>query len=183
MSAEARRTDPGKTLAVLKEFKAKGFNVLIDMTAIDYSTFGERIKDKASFRMYQLSDDPKLPEQRSGPRFELVYHLLSLDPATGLEKARAEVRCGLEDGETGPKSAAGLWPAADWLEREIWDMYGISFADRSGIKRLLLYEEFQGHPLRKEYPIAKRQPLIGPATGEPENNPSFNAARPALSGE
>ena len=86
--------------------------------------------------------------------------------------------------ETGiPKSAAGLWPAADWLEREVWDMFGVPFADRPAIKRLLLYEEFQGHPLRKDYPIAKRQPLIGPAGGEAAQNPSFNAIRPALRGE
>lgn len=174
---------PKEVPAALKDLKDKGFNVLIDITAIDYSTYADKIKDKASFRMYQLDDDPKQPEHRSGPRFELVYRLLCLDPATGLEKGRAEVRCGIEDGQPGPKSAAGLWPAADWLEREIWDMFGLPFADRPGIKRLLLYEEFVGHPLRKEYPIAKRQPLIGPASGEPENNPSFNATRPALTGE
>lgn len=174
---------PKDVHAALKDLKDKGFNVLIDITAIDYSTYGDKIKDKASFRMYQLADDPKQPAPRAGRRFELVYRLLSLDSSTGLEKDRAEVRCGLDEGEMGPESAADLWPAADWLEREIWDMFGLPFADRPGIKRLLLYEEFVGHPLRKEYPIAKRQPLIGPASGEPENNPSFNAARPALTGE
>ena len=56
----------------------------------------------------------------------------------------------------------------------IFVVFGIGFADRPDIKRLLLYEEFKGHPLRKDYPITKRQPLIGPASGEVPNNPSFN---------
>ncbi len=74
----------------------------------------------------------------------------------------------------------GLWPIADWFEREVWDMFGVKFADRPGIKRLLLYESFVGHPLRKDYPITRRQPQIGPASGEPLNNPSFNEIRPVI---
>ena len=59
-------------------------------------------------------------------------------------------------------------------------MFGVRFADRPGIKRLLLYEEFKGHPLRKDYPIGRRQPLIGPVSGEPADNPSFNTVRPTI---
>ena len=59
------------------------------------------------------------------------------------------------------------------LEREVWDMFGVKFADRPDIKRLLMYEEFVGHPLRKDYPINKRQPLIGPKA-EPENPVNLN---------
>jgi NADH:ubiquinone oxidoreductase subunit C len=59
-------------------------------------------------------------------------------------------------------------------------MFGIRFVDRPDIKRLLLYEEFKGHPLRKDYPITKRQPLIGPQAGEPRGNPSFNHFEPTI---
>ncbi len=156
MEHEVRRVEARQALEELRGLHQQGYNVLVDLTALDFSPPGKE------------------------PRFEVVYRLMSLDPTTGLEsKQRVEIRCGVGE-EPVLKSAAGLWPAADWLEREVWDMFGIRFADRPDIKRILLYEEFRGHPLRKDYPIAKRQPLIGPPSGEPADNPSFNAVKPAL---
>jgi NADH-quinone oxidoreductase subunit C len=61
-------------------------------------------------------------------------------------------------------SVSGVWPAADWMEREAWDLYGIRFKGHANLRRLLLYEEFEGHPLRKDYPKRRRQPLIGPGS-------------------
>ena len=59
-------------------------------------------------------------------------------------------------------SVADLWPAADWFEREVWDLFGIRFTGHPNLKRIMMYEPFEGHPLRKDYAVNKRQPLIGP---------------------
>lgn len=126
----------------------RGFNVLVDLTAVDFSSHAKE------------EDLLKSPSQR----FKMVYRLMNLNPDDGLVRGRLALACWL-DAEKGPPSVRDLWPCADWLEREVWDMFGIRFEDRPDIKRLLLYEEFSGHPLRKDYPINKRQPLIGPKDG------------------
>ena len=112
------------------------FDVLMDLTAVDYL---------------------KYPGRGFGPRFEVVYHLYSL-PYN--HRLRLKVR--VEEDDAWVPSAVGLWPIANWFEREVWDMFGIRFEDHPDLRRLLMYEEFQGHPLRKDYPVNKRQPLIGP---------------------
>ena len=91
------------------------------------------------------------------PRFELVYHFLNVD-----SHARLRVKVQLEESHPHIASIISLYPIADWLEREAWDMFGIKFDGHTNMKRLLLYDSFEGHPLRKDYPKTKRQPLIGP---------------------
>jgi NADH-quinone oxidoreductase subunit C len=91
------------------------------------------------------------------PRFEVVYHLFSF---TKRQRVRVKTRVPEDDPEV--DTAAGLWASVNWLEREVYDLYGIRFRDHPDLRRLLLYEEFEGHPLRKDYPKERRQPLIGP---------------------
>jgi NADH-quinone oxidoreductase subunit C len=88
------------------------------------------------------------------PRFEVVYHLTSLSRH---HRLRVKVRIDGEDPWV--YSAVELWKSANWLEREAWDMFGVRFSGHPDLRRILMYEEFVGHPLRKDYPVDKRQPL------------------------
>ena len=89
------------------------------------------------------------------PRFDVVYHLYSPEL-----KQRLRVVVGVPEDDCRLASMVPLWPAADWLEREVWDLYGIRFEGHPDLRRILLYDEFEGHPLRKDYPKSRRQPLI-----------------------
>ena len=68
-------------------------------------------------------------------------------------------------------SVTGIWKAADWLERECFDMFGIVFRSHPDLRRILLYDSFLGHPLRKDYPYQKRQPIV------PETDPIVRPLR------
>ncbi|MBI4371503.1 MAG: NADH-quinone oxidoreductase subunit C [Elusimicrobia bacterium] len=155
---ERRDISPSDHLESLSRLKDEGFNVLVDLTCVDYSA------------------------QKKSPRFDVIYRLMKLDPVDGRDLGRVEIHCAVDDAPI-LRSVRSLWPVADWLEREVWDMFGVRFADRPDIKRLLMYEEFVGHPLRKDYPIAKRQPLIGPQDGDLPGSPSFNILKPTIVGE
>jgi NADH-quinone oxidoreductase subunit C len=112
------------------------FDMLMDLTAVDYLTY---------------------PGREDAPRFEVVYHLYSVP-----HNHRVRIKAGVEEDAPVVPTAVPLWPIANWLEREVWDMFGLRFAEHPDLRRLLLYEQFEGHPLRKDYPVSRRQPLIGP---------------------
>ncbi|MCS6925853.1 MAG: NADH-quinone oxidoreductase subunit C [Candidatus Binatia bacterium] len=124
-----RRDDAREVFQTLRDDPAFAFNMLIDLTAVDF--LGRE------------------------PRFEVVYHLYSLSLN---HRLRVKIRVP-EDDATVP-SVSSLWKGANWLEREVWDMFGIRFTHHPDLRRILMYEEFRGHPLRKDYPVNKRQPLV-----------------------
>ena len=91
------------------------------------------------------------------PRFEGVYHLYSVS-----QNHRLRLKVQLSEESPSLASAVALYASADWMEREVWDLYGIRFEGHPDLRRILLYDEFEGHPLRKDYPKERRQPLVGP---------------------
>ncbi len=119
-----------ETFRILKEDPQLDFNFLMDITAVDY--LGKKT-----------------------PRFEVVYQMYSLSHNRGL---RVKVALGEEELEV--PSLTSLWKSADWLEREAWDMFGVRFQGHPDLRRILLYDEFQGHPLRKDYPVNQCQPRV-----------------------
>jgi NADH-quinone oxidoreductase subunit C len=100
------------------------------------------------------------------PRFEIVVHLYSLPRNS---RVRVKTRPA-DDHNPLIDSIVDIYPAANWPEREVWDMFGVRFARHPNLKRILMYEEFVGHPLRKDYPVNKRQPLV-PERPVPDDRP------------
>ncbi len=88
-------------------------------------------------------------------RFEMVYHFFAL---SGLRRLRIKLR--LPASEPAVASLTPLWKIADWMEREAYDLFGVTFIGHPYLRRLFMNEEFIGHPLRKDYPWRKRQPII-----------------------
>jgi NADH-quinone oxidoreductase subunit C len=92
------------------------------------------------------------------PRFEVVCHLRSLQHA---HRIRIKARVGDEEGEGADlDSLVPVWRGADWFERETFDLMGITFKGHPDLRRILMYPEFKGQPLRKDYPAERTQPLI-----------------------
>jgi NADH-quinone oxidoreductase subunit C len=130
-----------EVLRALRDDPVLHMNFLMDLTAVDY--LGRE------------------------PRFELVYHLaaIELEPrgsGPSRTRHRLRVKAGVPAEDCRAPSVCALFASANWMEREVWDMYGISFDGHPDPRRILLYDGFQGHPLRKDYPKERRQPLIGP---------------------
>jgi NADH:ubiquinone oxidoreductase subunit C len=134
-----------------------GFNVLADVAATDYLGWNERpvagywgsgdgrdINKPGSWGL------ARKPEPKHA-RFSVSYHLLKLESgASEAPRVRLQVWC--EDGDPVP-SVVSVWPTADWHEREAWDMVGIQIEGHPNLVRILMEEDWVGHPLRKDYPL------------------------------
>ncbi|MEN6451872.1 MAG: NADH-quinone oxidoreductase subunit C [Thermoguttaceae bacterium] len=127
---QARLVVPTESVyEVLKTLKEQhGFDFLADITCVDYLEYRDA-KD----------------------RFGLVYVLTNTET-----NDRIIVRTFVNDPAPSVPSVVGLWEGANWLEREVWDMFGIRFAGHPDLRRVLLPEEFTSHPLRKDYPLQGR---------------------------
>jgi NADH-quinone oxidoreductase subunit C len=99
------------------------------------------------------------------PRFDVVLHLYSVS-----KKHRVRLYAGVPEDDCGIESVVPIWPGMDWFEREAYDLYGVRFRGHPDLRRILMYPEFVGHPLRKDYPKEKRQPLVrrSGAPGSPD---------------
>ncbi len=111
--------------------RADGFDQLIDLTAVDYLTYGA---------------DRGLPEGVEPERFEVIASLLSHE-----RRERLRLRVQVPAGDPSLPTLFDLWPGSESLEREVYDMFGIAFEDHPDLSRILMPEDWSGHPLRKDY--------------------------------
>jgi NADH-quinone oxidoreductase subunit C len=132
-----------------------GFNFLSDVTASDYLGWGAAgVSGYIGTSQGRNLNEPmtqgfqKLPAAKP-KRFAMNYHLLALRRGDG---RRLRVQVWLDNAESVP-SVVGVWPTADWHEREAWDMMGIPVEGHPNLARILMDDDWEGHPLRKDYPI------------------------------
>ena len=132
--------DAGQLIASLTKLKDAGFDYLVDITCVDYLNY-----------------------RGATNRFGLAYLLANTETAE-----RFTVRAMLDEPNLEIASAVPLWEGANWMEREVFDMFGITFAGHPNLIRILLPQEFTAHPLRKDYPLQGR--------GERHNFPTLTRA-------
>jgi NADH-quinone oxidoreductase subunit C len=108
----------------------------------------ERLRDDHSLQFNLLSDIAAVDFFPVEPRFELNYHLVSIPRGTKLR-----LRTRLPGENPVIESVTSVWPGAGWMEREIFDLFGVRFEGHPDLRRILLPEDWEGHPLRKDYPV------------------------------
>ena len=138
--------DRDRIVEVARAFKDDGYNYLVDLCGIDYSKY----------------------PNHSGLRFSVAYTLYSFQ-----KNARVRIRVWTDDKAPIP-SVSSVWKTANWHERETFDMFGINFSGHPNLERILMWEGFNGHPLRKDFPIrgidtgARIYPEVFPEGGGPK---------------
>ncbi len=110
---------------------------------------------KADFGFSLFLDVTAVDHPQRQPRFDVVYHFLS-----PRDKKRIRLKVPVSEAEPTVDTLTGLYGSAHYMERETHDMYGIEFAGNNDLRPILLYEGFIGHPLRKDYPMEKEQPIV-----------------------
>ena len=118
------------------------------------------LRDDEDMAFGRLTDLTAVDYLGRTPRFEVVYQLHSL-----VHGHHLRVKVGVPEDEPIVPTATGLWKSALWAEREVWDLFGIRFEGHPDLRRILLYDEFEGHPLRKDYELDRRHPPV------PERDP------------
>jgi NADH:ubiquinone oxidoreductase subunit C len=130
--AIVERVEPSQVHGRLESLKSEGYTVLLDIGAADY------------------------PLRK--PRFDVVYHLLRLPVGARTVRdvgapQRMRLLCGLDGANPHVPTATDLWKAADWAEREVYDLFGIIFDGHPDLRRIQMPHAWEGHPLRKDYPL------------------------------
>jgi NADH-quinone oxidoreductase subunit C len=154
-----RRLEEAVPGATLELSPAADSQVTVIASADDLLRLALALRDREDLRFTLLIEVTAVDYSPREPRFEVLYLLVSMEHRTRL---RLKLRLPGEAPEV--PSVSGVWPAANWLEREVWDLFGIVFSGHPDPRRLLMPEDWEGYPLRKDYPV---QINMTPRTSEP----------------
>jgi NADH-quinone oxidoreductase subunit C len=113
------------------------------------------LRDDPATKMEMFIDLTAVDRFSTEPRFDVVLHVYSVSL-----KQRVRLYAGVPEDDPTLETLCGVWAGANWFEREAYDLYGVRFRGHPDLRRILMYPEFVGHPLRKDYPKEKRQPLV-----------------------
>jgi NADH-quinone oxidoreductase subunit C len=132
------------------------FRMPVDVTGVDLLGLAPKPVDRtAPTQPGVLTTEPLPPPDSVKPRFEVVYHVRSFS-----RRAVFRVKVLVDGDDAVVPTATGVYKGVEWFEREVWDMFGVRFDGHPDLRRILLYPEFVGHPLRKDYPRRGYQPLV-----------------------
>ena len=154
--AECLRSWNPKAVAEVIEFR--GETTIVVPRELLRAT-AERCREDANLQYNLLSDATCLDRYPAEPRFELSYHLVSI-----LKREKVRLRVRLSGNDAVVDSLVPVWPGANWLEREIFDLFGIRFTGHPDLRRILLPDDWEGYPLRRDYPVEGYRDV--PNTGE-----------------
>ena len=153
--AVVRRERLVEVCRFLKEDPRAEMKLLAQIACVDLLTFAKEATGGGALASievpaYDLERKPSVE-----PRFQLAYNLGCVT-----KPRRLRLRVELRSDDVKVPTVTSVWRTADWWERYIYDMFGVEFVGHPNLTRILLYPEFQGHPLRKDYPVRKRQLLV-----------------------
>ena len=114
----------------------------------DVPAVARALRDRPELRYSLLAELTAVDYHPREPRFEIVYLVVSLE-----HRRRLRLKVRLRSDDARVQTVSGVWPAANWLEREVWDLFGIVFDGHPDPRRLLMPEDWDGFPLRKDYPV------------------------------
>jgi NADH-quinone oxidoreductase subunit C len=144
-----------EVMAFLRNDPATDLKLLRQIAGVDLLTYKVESTGGGSLAGREAPAYEPLKKAPVEPRYQVAYNLYSLT-----QKKSLRVRVELRSDDVKVPTLTSLWRTADWWERYVFDMFGVQFDGHPNLQRLLMYPEFVGHPLRKDYPVRKRQPLV-----------------------
>lgn len=134
--------------SLLESAKFDRDELTIYVNRADIKQACETLRDRPETSFNFLSDITCVDVFPSEPRFEVIYHLLSHS-----QKDRVRLIARVPGGDPSIESLMGLWPSANFFEREVFDLFGVRFLGHPNLRRIMMPEDWEGHPLRKDYPV------------------------------